>query len=395
MFLSEKRWLCSLEYLMALASYVTAGVYKLKEKASPMSPQLEIKGEYAHLYIYGPLVSDPDPFIVSYSNYVTTYQSIQEDIDTIKANKNIKKVFLHINSPGGTVEGVDDTWKAIKSLRKTSEVIAVNEGEIASAAYWLASAANKIIALSETNEQGSIGVMAGYIDWTKADEKAGIEEKIFVSKNAKYKHPAQSGFDEKLQSTVDNLEDIFISRISEGRDLTLDKIYANFGKGSMLLSKEALQAKMIDSISDRNTLFGGSDEPAAINSNKGDDSKMTLAEMLADPGVVAEIQKREIAAKQSGKEEAFSAVKAVLPILESNEYPKYIKDCALSVCDGKQSKDMLDGMVTAHDQQKAEWALLVASKDKSNKEPTPAIPPTFSSSERTLEDRIKNLKGSK
>jgi len=299
-FFREEKLLCRSSYLSSLIAFSKHVSDKklelikaqIEKSEIAVTPQLKIVGNEAHIYIYGPLVSRPDPYVVLYSYFSTTYQSIQNDIEKVKEDTNVEKVYLHVNSPGGVVEGVDDTWKAIISLRKDYEVIAINEGDMASAAYWLSSAASKIVATSETVETGSIGVIASYVDWSKFDEKAGIQEKVFVSKNAKYKSYTQEGFDEKLQATLDDLEDIFVSRISEGRGLTTEHINAKFGEGSMLLAKDALEAKMIDQIG----VFSDKDKPVAVdkqNKLAGVIDNMTLEEMLQDPGVQAEISRKE------------------------------------------------------------------------------------------------------
>jgi ClpP class serine protease len=379
MFFSESKLLCSPEYLAALiahSKYVSdktldAVNIRIEAGSIPITPQLSLdKNQNAHVYIYGPLVSSPDPFLFLFSNQFTTYQSIQNKID---------KVYLHINSPGGVVGEVDNTWQAIMDLRKDFEVIAINEGDMASGAYWLASAANKIISTSETNKQGSIGVIHRHIDSSKMDERIGIEEKIFTSKNAKYKHPSQEGFDEKLQKNLDDMEEIFVDRISKGRGLTKDDIYANFGKGSMLLSNEAKKVGMIDNIIPLSQLFfSDQDRPVTGDKSKliqGDNEKMTLEEMLNDPGVQAEITKQVTAAKKLGKQDALSEVKNVMVFLSSDEYPKSVQDCALAVCEGLQPKVALDTLVAHVDQERASAAALAAEQDANNQEPLPGVKP--------------------
>ena len=403
-FFSQSRLLCRPSYLtslIAFSRYVSDKKLELIkaqiDKAEiPLTPQLKITGNEAHLYIYGPLTSKPDPYIVLYSYFTTTYQSIQNDIEQIKNNADVEKVYLHINSPGGLVEGVDDTWKAIINLRKDYEVIAINEGDIASAAYWLASAANKIVATSETVETGSIGVIASYINFDKMDEKIGIEEKIFVSKNAKYKHTSQEGFDEKLQKTLDDLEDIFISRISEGRGLTAEHIYAKFGEGSMLLAKEALDARMIDQIG----VYRDTDKPVVDGDNRqskqpktGVIDNMTLEEMLKDPGVQAEISRREKEARNEGRKKVIEEVKGAMPFLTSDKYSQRVKNCALAVCEGSKSQATLDELVSYEDELIALNASNEAENDKDNLEPLPGKKPDIAGkTERTVEDRVKGIR---
>ena len=406
MFFSEPQLLCSPEYLISLITYSRTVSDKqlieiktaINEKSIAITPQMEIdENNNAHIYIYGPLVSFPDPYLILYSRWETTYQSIQNDISQVY-EKNPNKVFLHFDSPGGSAKGVDETWQAILDLREKFEVIAVNEGNLASGAYWLASAANRIVSTSETNMQGSIGVIAGYVDFSENDKKVGIKEKIFVSKNAKYKHFSQEGFDGKLQKQLDDLEEIFVARISEGRDLTTEEIYANFGQGSMLLSKAAKVVNMIDDIVPKSQLlFSDQDNSIAQTTIYGESNIMTLEEMLSDPGVLAEIaRKTEKAMEQGrieGKQEAFASVKSAMVYLDSDVYPTAVKDCALSVCEGITSKETLETLVSYIDQEKAAKAALLAAEDENNKKSLPGIKPEIGGASVTsVEDRVAAIK---
>lgn len=406
MLLSAKRWLCRLDYLLALAAHskkvsedrIQKIQAQIKEDVVPITPKLtfNLEKNEAHLYIYGPLISSPDPYIVLYSRYYTTYQSIQLDLEKVQEEGSIEKLYLHINSPGGEVEGLDDTWRELINIRENIEIIAVNEGDIASAAYWLASAAHKIIATSETDQQGSIGVIAGYIDWSEYDKKEGINEKIFVSKNAKYKHPVQTGYDEKLQKTLDDLETIFVSRISEGRGLTTEHIYSMFGEGSMLLASEAKSVGMIDDIVFKSDLFSsGKDEPGAavINSNKGDIVTMTLEEMLNDPGVQAAIAQQVAAARSEGRKVLLEDIKGVMPFLNSDSYSQKVKENAIAVLEGKKSKEAFDAIVEYEDELKALAEAEKAESDSDNKQPLSGQKPNFTGSDnRSVEDRVKAIR---
>jgi len=395
MFFSESQLLVNPDYLISLITYSKFVTEKqlevinsqIKEQRIPVTPQFEMKGKDAHIYIYGPLVSEPDPYLILYSRWSTTYESIRNDIKQVyEQGFKPEKVYFHFDSPGGTAQGVDETWQAIMDLREDFEVIAINEGNLSSGAYWLASAANKIISTSEINRQGSIGALAGYIDFSKAMEKEGVSKKILVSKNAKYKHFSidQDGFDEKLQEQLDELEDIFIARISEGRNLTTNEIIENFGQGSTLLSKAAVQVKMIDGIG--LNLNSDKDSPVTMELIiKGEKDEMTLEEMLNDPGVQAEIA----SARKSGRESAFSDVKGVMSFIISTEYPQEVKDLAVEVCEGNQPRAALDVLVNFCDRKKAEDEARLNASDPVNNEPSPAIQPDFGKNERTVEERTK------
>jgi ClpP class serine protease len=411
MFLSESKLLCDPEYwskLVKLSRNISAKEREaINAKAeilsqTPVTPKLTIdENNNAHVYIYGALVNDPDPMLVYFGQSFTTYQSIQDSFNRIRES-NSDKIYLHIDSPGGMVAGVDNIWKTVIDLREDFEVIAINEGMIASAAYWIASAADRIVSDSETNDQGSIGVICGYCDYSKYDEKAGIEEKIFVSKNAKFKHPSQEGFDETLQKEIDEIEDIFVDRVSIGRGVTADHIYNLFGSGAMLLSKEAKEVGMIDDIIPTSELFlSDQDKPVTGDVNtlvKGDNDEMTLEEMLNDPGVQAKIKEIEAAAKALGRKEALGEVRSVMSFIGSDKYPESVKDAALAFCEGSLPRAALDVLVAHVDKEHAAKASAEAEGDESNQEPLPSRqstvePPAAEGPKtRTAEDTVQAVR---
>lgn len=414
MFFSESRLLCSPEYLTKLIEYsktvssedIELARAKIREGTISFSSAFQAdKNNNSHISIYGPLVSSPDPFLLIFGGGFTTYQAIQEGIEEIRTKASGDRVYLHINSPGGIIGDVDNTWKAIMSLREDFEVIAINEGTIASAAYWLASAAHKIVSISETNIQGSIGAIAKYTN--SIDDK----ETILTSKNAKYKHPSKDpqGFDEKFQKNLDDIEAIFIDRISQGRNVANDKICADFGQGAMLLSKDAKKVGMIDNIVTPSEMFlSDTDKPVTGDANKikGDSIDMTWQEMLKDPGVQAEFAKCEAAAlelgkelgKKEGKEETLAVVKNVVVYLSSDTYPQSVKDCALAVCNGETPKSTLDFLVSNVDTAVAAEASAKAEADAANVTHLPGVVPVIvpEVKDRTVEDKVaavNKLKG--
>jgi len=218
---------------------------------------LSIDGDTAKIDIQGPL-SKREPSAFMRSRYGgTSYPSIINAIDRISESDEIKTVRLVMDTPGGVVTGLDEVWIALRELAKSKRVIAENHGMIASAGYWIASAASEIIATSPSVETGSIGVQMVQTDWTEYDKKNGIKEVRIISKNAPNKNPdvtTQKGI-ERIQERLDALERVFISRVAEGRGVTDKKVISDFGQGAVLIAKDpdgskpdALTAGMIDGV---------------------------------------------------------------------------------------------------------------------------------------------------
>ena len=86
---------------------------------------------------------------------------------------------LVIDSPGGTVDGTEVFGNLVKSLEKP--VVAYVDGLCASAALWIGSNADEMIASTELDEIGSVGVLLSFKDFQPAYEKMGVKQHNVVS----------------------------------------------------------------------------------------------------------------------------------------------------------------------------------------------------------------------
>lgn len=153
----------------------------------------DISGSEATIRIIGVLTQDgPDWIDNLFGLAVTGYNQLIEAIDLISSDETIKNVKLIMDTPGGEASGCDLVCDSLKELASKVTLTAFNFGMIASAGYWLATAASKIIATSPTNETGSIGVLITGFDFTEALAKDGIKFVKIRSQNAPKKAPGIS-----------------------------------------------------------------------------------------------------------------------------------------------------------------------------------------------------------
>lgn len=212
----------------------------------------------ATIKIIGPLSPDgPSPLARFFGFGGTGYKEIIEAANSLKDDPSIDTVTLVMNTPGGMINGMDQASQAIKSLATKKNVPAENHGMIASAGYYLATSATKIIAKSPIATIGSIGVIKAGYDFTDALSRNGIKKIKIISSNAPNKQadPATPQGLKVHQNEVDAMERVFIRKVAEGRNTTDQDVIANFGKGGMLISQDpdanepdALKVGMIDSV---------------------------------------------------------------------------------------------------------------------------------------------------
>lgn len=260
----DQLWACELEHLQNYCEKVLRASPETEKNAALFFQTREdrreiltVAGDTAIIDIKGTLTDNPSVIGTFLRFHTTSYSDIRAAIETIEADDMIKKVRLVIDSPGGVITGLDETWMVLKDLAKTRDVVAENHGIMASGAYWLATAADRIVATSPSAETGSIGVRVLIIDFSKMDERVGIKEIHIVSKNAPDK-VADAATKEGLkvwQERLDALERVFISRVSEGRKVSAETVEKTFGRGGLLIAQDpdaskpsALSVGMIDKV---------------------------------------------------------------------------------------------------------------------------------------------------
>jgi capsid assembly protease len=153
------------------------------------------------------------------------------------------RIILDINSPGGYSEGIGEILSAIEYAKKRKQVIAFVPGVAASLAYWIASAAHRIVA----NESAIIGAIGTIVDVYKQDSEWRV---TMVSSQTPLKvaDPDKPETLVPVQEMLDDMTEIFIRNVAQGRGLDEKKVLDTFGKGAVLVAHKALAAGMIDAI---------------------------------------------------------------------------------------------------------------------------------------------------
>jgi signal peptide peptidase SppA len=174
----------------------------------------------ATISITGPLMRNPGIFREVVFG-ATDFDEIEAAAHAARADANVRGVFLDINSPGGTVNGTPETGDAIRALADAKPVYAFTSGLMCSAAYWLASQAH-VIHCTPSATVGSIGVVVGFLDASKAYEMHGYKMEVFAS--GKFKGAGMPGTSltdeqrEQIRATVMEINDDFRAAVlSRGR----------------------------------------------------------------------------------------------------------------------------------------------------------------------------------
>ena len=214
--------------------------YEQQISASSTSDVMTVAGDSAEIHVKGVLTNTPDMYAMYFGGGNTTYQQIISAAAEADANNDIKEAIFRFDSGGGSIIGMFDAMAAIKQMKTPTRAIV---GTMAmSAAYGLASQCNTIVAHNRASGVGSVGTA---ID---ARLKEGVVS--ITSTNAPNKRPDLKTEEGKaiLVEKLDAVHDLFAEGIAEGRNTTVEKVNADFGRGGEYLADEALKRGMIDGI---------------------------------------------------------------------------------------------------------------------------------------------------
>lgn len=159
----------------------------------------------------------------------TSYEGIKFQVAHAGSDPRTKGILLDIDSPGGEATGCFECAAAIRAAGNDKPTTAVINGMAASAAYALASAADRIVT-TESGVAGSIGCVMLHADYSAKLKKDGISPTlIFAGAHKVDGHPFAPLSDEvtaDLQAEVDGYYELFVSGVAEGRGMSIAAIRA-------------------------------------------------------------------------------------------------------------------------------------------------------------------------
>ena len=248
---------------------------------------LKVDGATAIIGIQGVLLSSASLIDEMYARWFgevySTYGGLAAQIRAAENSPYIRDIKFKVDTPGGMVAGGDDLAQLIAKCDKptTAEV----NWMAASMGYYLASQCDKVVATNPTAGFGSIGTIVNLVDARERYEKMGVKFYSIRSSNAPRKNPEPHSdeFKEEIQARVDELAEIFVQRVVEGRtratgkDVSKEDVEMNFGRGGLVLASAALAAGMIDAVEEANTTkednMSGDAEKAAFTQGQVDTAR--------------------------------------------------------------------------------------------------------------------------
>ena len=220
-----------------------------------------------------------DVAVIDIKGPIYTSKEIIEKIHKYEKSRMVKALIVRLETPGGGVAACQEIYEELNKAKEKKKIVASMGGVTASGGYYIACAANKIIANPGT-VTGSIGVAMHISNLEELFKKVGL--KFEVIKSGIHKDigsPSRPMTPEEkalLQRVINDVHNQFIEVIAKERNLDKKKV-RSLADGRIFTGKEAKELGLVDEI-------GNLDDAIKLAGE--------LAKIKGEPKVVREKEKR-------------------------------------------------------------------------------------------------------
>jgi signal peptide peptidase SppA len=212
-------------------------------------PTSRATGAVAVLPLYGVIAQHAG--LMTESSGGTSTDQFSRDLRAALADSQVGAIVIDVDSPGGTVNGVEELSAELYAARGNKPIVAVANSLAASAAYWIASAADELV-VTPTGEVGSIGVLAAHEDDSAYWESQGVRTTLISAGKYKVEGNSYEPLTEEarayLQERVDDYYDLFVRAVARNRGAGVQEVRNGFGEGRVVGARQAKALNMVDRI---------------------------------------------------------------------------------------------------------------------------------------------------
>lgn len=225
-------------------------------------------------------------------------QNFRSQFQSALENPSVSAIVLDVDSPGGTVDGVEEMAKEIYQARSQKPVVAVANTMAASAAYYLASSASEL-AITPSGEVGSIGVYMVHFDKSEMAANDGVKVSIIKAGTHKAEgNPWEPLSEEAIASLQDHVNghyNMFTSAVARNRGISVDAVRNGFGEGRTVMAKQAVKMGMADKMATLDEVLKqlGAKNSKKVNISSAAETLDVQAETL-DEGLNESLRQRHL-----------------------------------------------------------------------------------------------------
>lgn len=205
------------------------------------------RGDVALIALHGPLALQVGQ--LEAMSGITSTRAFAAAVRHAADDPGIGEIVLDVDSPGGTVDSVDTAVQAVRYAATRKRVTAVTEGTMASAAYWIASQATRVVA-SPNAAVGSISVIYTHADWSQADADEGVKYSILTTGDKKAlgnpHEPLGDDGKAELMRLATAYHSAFVTDVAAGRNRSVESVQRDWADGRVETGITAKTLGLVD-----------------------------------------------------------------------------------------------------------------------------------------------------
>lgn len=186
-------------------------------------------------------------------------QVLTREVQRAAADPAVRAIVLSVDSPGGAVHGIPELAAAVAAAGQVKPVATLSDAQIASAAYWVGSAAREVFVTGPTVLAGSIGVVITHRDTSRAQEMRGVRVtevtagrfKRIASDNGPLTPEGRA----TLEAQAGHLYDLFVETVAANRRVSTEQVLADMADGRVFFGRQAVDAGLVDGMTSLDELI--------------------------------------------------------------------------------------------------------------------------------------------
>ncbi|MDR4497394.1 MAG: S49 family peptidase [Candidatus Scalindua sp.] len=198
----------------------------------------------------------------------TTLDVLTRDFKSLLNDDSVEGIILNVDSPGGVVSCVQEFSNMVFQARDKKPIFTVSSGVMASAAFWVGAAAERVYVTDQAVMTGSIGVVVSHVDISELEKKLGIKTTEVTAGKSKRIASSHAPLTEEgraeLQRQVDHIYKFFTQDIAKFRGVSVETVLDNMADGQIFLGSQGVRAGLVDGIKTSEAILAQISEQARI-----------------------------------------------------------------------------------------------------------------------------------
>lgn len=245
-----KGWIVGIAVIVAIAVVCIFGIASCTSTMSSLMSPWESLSEDGYSYT----ATEPSVGIIElggtiqYDGSSCSPEGLKDLLDQAEEDSDIAAVVLRVDSGGGVATAGEEMAQYVKGFDKP--IVVSSASTNASAAYEISSQADMIF-VDKTTMIGSIGVIMQVTDLSGLYDKLGIGVENITSAESKDAgqgtRPLTEAEREAYQGMVDQINELFIQTVAEGRDMKVEDV-RKLATGMPFTGMDAVENGLADEI---------------------------------------------------------------------------------------------------------------------------------------------------